>query len=113
MLADTSMELYGKGWLRPGSHRTLLVFSETLMPLKTNTATSPVMDSHPQDDFSADLSVFQAHLPWHNSIEIKSCRSLWFVYLSGREIGTIQILQRIMVDELLGRGFATGNRHFG
>jgi hypothetical protein len=33
------------------------------MNLKTNTAASPVMDSHPQDDFSADVSVFQAHLP--------------------------------------------------
>jgi hypothetical protein len=29
----------------------------------TNTATSPVMDSYPQENFSADLSVFQAHLP--------------------------------------------------
>jgi hypothetical protein len=33
--------------------------------MKTNTAASPVMDSHPQENFSADLSVFQAHLPWH------------------------------------------------
>jgi hypothetical protein len=33
--------------------------------LKTNTAASPVMDSHPQENFSADLSVIQAHLPWH------------------------------------------------
>jgi hypothetical protein len=32
--------------------------------MKTNTAASPVMDSHPQENFSADLSVFQAHLPW-------------------------------------------------
>jgi len=32
--------------------------------MKTNTAANPVMDSHPQENFSADLSVFQAHLPW-------------------------------------------------
>jgi hypothetical protein len=36
--------------------------------MKTNTAASPVMDSHPQENFSADLSVFQAHLPWHHSL---------------------------------------------
>lgn len=48
--------------------------------MKTNTAASPVKDSHPQEYFSADLSVFQAHLPWHEfyMIYIESRRSLWF-----------------------------------
>jgi hypothetical protein len=43
--------------------------------MKTNTAASPVKDSHPQEHFSADLSVFQAHLPWH----VIDMPSLWFV----------------------------------
>ena len=32
-------------------------------PMKTNTTASPVMDSHPLENFTADFSVFQAHLP--------------------------------------------------
>lgn len=43
----------------------LLLDDDRNTSIKTNTATSPVMDWYPQDDFSADLSVFQAHLPWH------------------------------------------------
>ena len=43
----------------------LLLDDDRIVKMKTNTAASPVMDSHPQDNFSADLSVFQAHLPWH------------------------------------------------
>jgi len=46
----------------------LLLDDGRMYQMKTNTAASPVMDSHPQDDFSADLSVFQAHLPCHESI---------------------------------------------
>jgi hypothetical protein len=42
----------------------LLLDDDCIVKMKTNTAASPVMDSHPQDNFSADLSVFQAHLPW-------------------------------------------------
>lgn len=34
-----------------------------LEPMKTNTTASSVKDSHPLEDFTADLSVFQAHLP--------------------------------------------------
>ena len=43
---------------------------------RTNTAASPVKDSHPQDDFTADVSVFQAHLPCHEirSISCKACQ---------------------------------------
>jgi hypothetical protein len=37
-------------------------------PMKTNTTASPVKDSHPLEIFSADLSVFQAHLPWQIDI---------------------------------------------
>ncbi len=43
----------------------LLLDDDRIVKMKTNTAASPVMDSHPQENFSADLSVFQAHLPWH------------------------------------------------
>jgi hypothetical protein len=50
--------------------------------MKTNTAASPVMDSHPQDNFSADLSVFQAHLPWHELYNRIMPKPL--VYLSSR-----------------------------
>ena len=47
--------------------------------MKTNTAASPVRNSHPQEIFTADLSVFQAHLPcWHDSL-YHVMRSLWFV----------------------------------
>jgi len=69
-----------------------------LRKMKTNTAASPVKDSHPQENFSADLSVFQAHLPWHEPLILESCRSLWFVYILGRKIGTIQVLQRAMIS---------------
>ena len=40
--------------------------SHVLEPMKTNTAASPEEDSHPQENFTADLSVFQAHLPGHD-----------------------------------------------
>ncbi len=55
MLADTSIELSGKWWLRPASHRTLLVFSETLIylsytangsPAWTCSTTSRLTDGH-------------------------------------------------------------------
>lgn len=42
----------------------LLLYDDLLMEIKTNSAASPMMDSHPQNDFAADLSVFQAHLLW-------------------------------------------------
>ncbi|RYD17059.1 MAG: hypothetical protein EOP88_28580 [Verrucomicrobiaceae bacterium] len=53
---------------------------DRLWKIKTNTAASPVKDSHPQEYFSADLSVFQAHLPWHELYILRYtfCRSLWF-----------------------------------
>ena len=76
----------------------LLLDDDRIVKMKTNTAASPVMDSHPQDNFSADLSVFQAHLPWHKLYIIASCRSLWFVYLPGRGIGTIKRLQPVMIS---------------
>ena len=51
--------------------------------MNTNTAASPVMDSHPQENFSADLSVFQAHLPWHKTMDyIVMPKPL--IYLSSR-----------------------------
>jgi hypothetical protein len=46
--------------------------------LKTNTAASPVRNSHPQEIFTADLSVFQAHLPAQADILYHAMRSLWF-----------------------------------
>jgi hypothetical protein len=66
--------------------------------MKTNTAASPMMDSHPQENFSADLSVFQAHLPWHELYINTSCRSLWLIYHPGRKIGTMQVLQPVMIS---------------
>jgi hypothetical protein len=41
MLADTSMELFGKWRLRPASHRTLLVFSEALICLSYTAVVPP------------------------------------------------------------------------
>lgn len=94
--------LFGKNWSgQPDLHRHFLIGSQksccwtmtARYEKKTNTAASPVMDSHPQDDFSADLSVFQAHLPCHEVISINSCRSLSLVYLSeygnGRQQGAV------------------------
>ncbi len=64
------------GW-KPG---VLLLDDGRVVEIKTNTAASPVKDSHPQENFSADLSVFQAHLPWHELYPWRYtfCRSLWF-----------------------------------
>lgn len=64
------------GW-KPG---VLLLDDGRFGRIKTNTAASPVKDSHPQENFSADLSVFQAHLPWHELYlsRYTFCRSLWF-----------------------------------
>ena len=45
----------------------LLLEDDRIVKMKTNTAASPVMDSHPQECFTADLSVFQAHLPWRDT----------------------------------------------
>jgi len=33
---------------------------------RTNTAANPDLSSHPQDDFTAVVLVFQAHLPLHD-----------------------------------------------
>jgi hypothetical protein len=33
---------------------------------RTNTAANSDLSSHPQDDFTAVVSVFQAHLPLHD-----------------------------------------------
>ncbi len=64
------------GW-KPG---VLLLDDGRFGKMKTNTAASPVKDSHPQENFSADLSVFQAHLPWRELYLWRYifCRSLWF-----------------------------------
>jgi hypothetical protein len=36
--------------------------------------------------------------PMARTISIVPCRSLWFVYLPGREIGTMQVLQPVMIS---------------
>jgi len=61
----------------------LLLDDDRIVKLKTNTAASPVMDSHPQENFSADLSVFQAHLPWHE-LYINTVMSKPLVCISSR-----------------------------
>lgn len=64
--------------------------------MKANTAASPVMDSHPQECFTADLSVFQAHLPRHDRYDIIMIKPL--VYINRRAGNrTINHLQRIII----------------
>ncbi len=77
----------------------LLLDDDRIMKMKPNTAASPVMDSHPQENFSADLSVFQAHLPWQE-LYINKVMPKPLVCLSSRavKIGTIQILQPVMIS---------------
>jgi hypothetical protein len=67
--------------------------------MKTNTAASPVMDSHPQENFTADLSVFQAHLPSH-VIDIIMLKPLVCDMSPGRGNRTMQILQPAVIGRL-------------
>ena len=65
----------------------LLLDDDRIVKMKTNTAASPVMDSHPQENFSADLSVFQAHLPWHELYQYSHVEAFGLYIFQGGESG--------------------------
>lgn len=54
--------------------------------MKTNTAASPVMDSHPQEISRRIFRCFRHTSRDTNYIWIQSCRSLWFIDLPWRGI---------------------------
>ena len=72
----------------------LLLDDDRFVNMITNTAASPVMDSHPQEDFSADLSVFQAHLAWQIH---RTAKPLVDDNSPGRGNRAIQFLQSVMM----------------
>jgi hypothetical protein len=83
--------------------------------MKTNTAASPVRNSHPQDIFTADLSVFQAHLPCcHDSI-YHVMRSLWFVIVvpGAEKRRPYSAGSQLYDDNSLDRGGMSCDRHCG
>jgi len=49
------------------------------------------MDSYPQENFTADLSVFQAHFPVSSIVGLLFADKASKVFVLGREVGTIQI----------------------